>query len=187
MAEGTDTLLLRLASHVSLFSGMPRTALVKLLGRAEKVSQPVNGLFFDEGEAGESFYVLVMGKAIVEKKSAGGWVELKRLSVGDSFGEMTLLDERIRSARVRALEPCVCLYFYGKHLADSPDIQAVIYKNMARLLTQRLKATSSEVATLKSGKDSPGSPQDYSDRPTGDERDGQRVASRSTEAGDASA
>lgn len=176
MSETNDSLLLRLASHVRLFSGMHRTTLVKLLGRAERVSQPVNGLFFDEGEAGESFYVLVMGKAVVEKKSASGWVELTRMGVGDSFGEMTLLDERIRSARVRALEPCVCLYFYGRNLADSPDIQAVIYKNMARLLTQRLKATSSEVATLKSEKDSPGAI-DLSDKPTGDERENQRTTS----------
>lgn len=152
MSETSDSLLLRLTSHVRLFAGMPRTALVRLLGKAERISQPANGLFFDEGESGESFYVLVMGKAVVEKKAAGAWVELTRLGSGDTFGEMTLLDEKIRSARVRAVEPCVSLYFHGKKLDDAPEIQAVIFKNMARLLTQRLKSTSAEVATLKSPK-----------------------------------
>lgn len=152
MSETSDSLLLRLTSHVRLFAGMPRTALIRLLGKAERISQPANGLFFDEGESGESFYVLVMGKAVVEKKAAGGWVELTRLGSGDTFGEMTLLDEKIRSARVRAVEPCVSLYFHGKKLEDAPDIQAVIFRNMARLLIQRLKNTSAEVATLKSHK-----------------------------------
>lgn len=175
VSDTNDSLLLRLASHVRLFSGMPRTALVRLLGKAERVSQPANGLFFDEGESGESFYVLMLGRAAVEKKSDGGWVELSQLGPGDTFGEMTLLDVKIRSARVRALEPCVSLYFHGKRLEDSPDIQAVIFKNMARLMSQRLKNTSAEVATLKAAKAAEEAPAQEGSRPTGDEREHQRI------------
>ena len=149
MADTNDTLLLRLASQVKLFTGLPRTALMRLLGRAERVALPANGLFFDQGDPGESFYVLVMGQAVVEVSAGQGWVELTRLRSGDSFGEMTLLDERVRSARVRALEPCVSLYFFGRNLSDTPDIQVVILKNMGRLLAQRLKSSSTEVAALK--------------------------------------
>ena len=175
MSETNDSLLVRLSSHVSLFSGMQRTAMVRLLGKAERISQPANGLFFDEGEPGESFYVLVMGKAAVEKKTVNGWVELTQLGSGDTFGEMTLLNEKIRSARVRALEPSICLYFHGKKLDDSPDIQAVIFKNMARLLTRRLKATSAEVATLKASKSPEEAPVEGRSGPTGDERQFQKT------------
>lgn len=175
MSDTNDSLLLRLASHVRLFSSMPRTALVRLLGKAERVSQPANGLFFDEGESGDSFYVLMMGKAAVEKKYAGGWVELSQLGPGDTFGEMTLLDVKIRSARVRALEPCVSLYFHGKRLEDSPDIQAVIFKNMARLLSQRLKTTSAEIATLKAAKGSGEPRPPENPHPTGEEREHQKL------------
>ena len=152
MAETNDTLLLRLASHVSLFTGMPRTALIRLLGRAERVTQPAQGRFFDEGELGVSFYVLLMGRVMVEKRSGPHWVELSQLQPGDTFGEMSLLDEKYRSARVRALEPSVCLCIQGKGLEDSPDIQAVIFKNMARTLSKRLKSTSVEVASFKAEK-----------------------------------
>jgi len=153
MAEkNSDTLMLRLASHVSLFTGMPRTALILLLGRAERVTKAPEGLFFDEGEMGASFYVLVMGQVVVEKRSGGHWVELSRLKPGDTFGEMSLLDEKFRSARVRALEASVCLWFKEQGLADSPDIQAVIFKYMARMLTKRLKTTSAEVADFKAEK-----------------------------------
>jgi len=149
MADTNDTLLLRLASQVKLFAGLPRTALMRLLGRAERVALPANALFFDQAEPGESFYVLVMGQAVVEVSAGHGWVELTRLNSGDSFGEMTLLDERVRSARVRALEPCVSLHFLGRNLNDSADIQVVILKNMGRQLAQRLKSSSTEVAALK--------------------------------------
>lgn len=75
MAENNDALMLRLASHVSLFTGMPRTALVLLLARAERVTKAPEGLFFDEGEMGASFYVLVMGRGVVEKRSGRHWVD----------------------------------------------------------------------------------------------------------------
>ena len=150
MPDSQDSLLLRLVSHVDLFSGMPRTALLKLLGRAERVTQPANGLFFEEGELGASFYVTAMGVAVVEKRSGGRWVELTQLRPGDTFGEMALLDEKYRSAQVRATEPTVCLRFASSVLDDAPDIQAVIFKNMARVLSRRLKTTSTKLAELKS-------------------------------------
>lgn len=150
MPDSQDSLLLRLVSHVDLFSGMPRTALLKLLGRAERVTQPANGLFFEEGELGASFYVTAMGVAVVEKRSGGRWVELTQLRPGDTFGEMSLLDEKFRSAQVRAAEPTVCLRFGSNALEDSPEIQAVIFKNMARTLSRRLKVTSTKLADLKS-------------------------------------
>ena len=152
MADTNDTLLLRLASHVSLFTGMPRTALVRLLGRAERVTKAPQGLYFDEGEMGASFYVLLMGQVVVEKRASGHWVELSQLQPGDTFGEMSLVDEKYRTARVRALSPSVCLCIQGRGLEDSPDIQAVIFKNMARMLSKRLKNTSVEVASFKAEK-----------------------------------
>jgi CRP-like cAMP-binding protein len=152
MADNKDALLLRLASHVNLFSGMPRTALERLIARADRVTQKADGLFFDEGEMGASFYVVVMGSVTVEKRSGSHRIELNQLKPGDTFGEMSLLDEKYRSARVRALEPTVCLRFPGRGLDDSPDVQAVIYKNMARMLTQRLKANNTEVASFKAEK-----------------------------------
>lgn len=152
MVETKDTLLLRLASHVSLFTGMPRTALMRLLGRAERVTQPAEGLFFDEGEMGASLYVLLIGQVVVEKRSSGHWVELSQMKPGDTFGEMSLVDEKYRTARVRALSPSVCLCIQDRALEDSPDIQAVIFKNMARMLSKRLKSTSVEVASFKAEK-----------------------------------
>jgi CRP-like cAMP-binding protein len=152
MADNKDALLMRLASHVNLFSGMPRTALERLIARADRVTERTDKFFFDEGEMGASFYVVVMGKVVVEKRSGSHWIELNRLKPGDTFGEMSLLDEKYRSARVRALELTVCLRFPGRGLDDSPDVQAVIYKNMARMLAQRLKANNTEVASFKAEK-----------------------------------
>jgi CRP-like cAMP-binding protein len=150
MSEATDTLLLRIASHVSLFAGMPRPLLERLLARSERVSRGENQLFFDEGEVGESFYVLLKGSAAVEKKSGPHWVQLATVAPGDTFGEMTLIDDKVRSARVRSTAESVCLYFSGARLKDAPELLAGIYRNIAKLQTRRLKAVNMEVVGFKS-------------------------------------
>jgi CRP-like cAMP-binding protein len=142
----TDALLLRIASHVTLFSGMGRSALEQLLSRAEKITRKDGQLFFDEGDAGESFYVLLLGKVSVDKRSGGKWVPLSELVPGDTFGEMTLIDDRVRSARVRAVGDCVALHFNGPRIRDLHEAMAVVYRSIARLQTRRLKATNIEMA-----------------------------------------
>lgn len=149
MSAPTNALLLRLASNVSLFAGMPRTLLERLLARSERVSRAENQLFFDEGEVGESFYVLLKGSATVEKKSGPHWVPLATVGPGDTFGEMTLIDDKVRSARVRSTSDSVCLHFAGARLKDAPELLAGIYRNIARLQTRRLKAVSIEVVSFK--------------------------------------
>ena len=142
----TDSLLLRIASHVALFAGMGRPLLEQMLSRAEKVTRKQGLLFFDEGDEGESFFVLLMGKVSVEKRSSGKWVPLVELKPGDTFGEMTLIDEKVRSARVRAAADSVALYFNGARLKDAHEAMAIVYRNIARMQTRRLKAFNIEVA-----------------------------------------
>src|SRR5262245_51969854 len=52
-----------------------------------------------EGEPGDEFFVIVEGEAVVER--AGRTVA--KLTTGDYFGELALLDRGPRSATVRAL------------------------------------------------------------------------------------
>ena len=52
-----------------------------------------------EGEPGHEFYVIASGEAAVERKGR----TVAKLSTGDHFGELALLDRGPRSATVRAL------------------------------------------------------------------------------------
>lgn len=145
----TDALLMKISSGVGLFAGMGRSMLERVLANAERVTLAQQGLFFDEGQEGDSFYVLVVGKAVVEKKRRGRWIQLASLQPGDTFGEMTLIDDKIRSARVRATAASVALRFHGSRLRSEPEVMAVVFKNIAKLQTRRLKASNAEVAGFK--------------------------------------
>ena len=142
----TSVALLKLAANVSLFAGMSRPQLERLLARADKVALAPQQLFFDEGERGESFHVLLAGSVSVDKKLEQRWVPLAKLRPGDTFGEMSLVDEPVRSTRVKALEACVALQFQAQKLRDLHEEMAMVYRNVARILARRLKASNVEVA-----------------------------------------
>ncbi len=146
-----DGLLFKVASNVKLFHGIQKQNLIQLLSCANKVTIKDGALFFDEGAYGESFYVLVTGKAAVEKEIDGTWQQVAMLEAGDSFGEMTLVfDEKIRSARIKAVGDCLALYFEGLHLKQiHPNLLSTLFHNIARVIAGRLKATNIELSHVK--------------------------------------
>jgi CRP/FNR family cyclic AMP-dependent transcriptional regulator len=148
MPDQSQTLL-TLATNVRLFSGMPMTLLSKLLSFADKIEVGPNKLFFNEGDRGDSFYILLIGHVAVEQSKNGKWVQLAVLHPGDSFGEMTLVDDKVRSARVRANTDCMALQFPKLRLHDHADICSLLYKNIAKVLVTRLRTSNNVVLDLR--------------------------------------
>src|SRR5256885_2057097 len=71
----------------------------------------VGEIVFEEGELGDSLFVIVEGEVEVLRKNDGG--ELKTLTTLRApafFGEMSLIDKEYRSATVRAKTEAVLLH-----------------------------------------------------------------------------
>jgi CRP-like cAMP-binding protein len=147
IAEQNEAIF-KVAKNVRLFAGLDRAQLIDLLSRADKCAIPENKIFFDEGDVGESFYILFIGKVVIERMRDGRWIELATLKSGDSFGEMTLIDERRRTARVRALNDCVALHFSLPRIKAHPDLASALLLNIAKVMVSRLKTSNSAVVEL---------------------------------------
>lgn len=147
MPDQSQTLL-TLATNVRLFTGMPMPLLTKLLSYADKIEIGANKLFFNEGDRGDSFYILLIGHVAVEQSKNGNWIELAVLHPGDSFGEMTLVDDKVRSARVRANTACMALQFPKHRLYDNAEICSLLYRNIAKVLVSRLRTSNNVVLDL---------------------------------------
>jgi len=80
-----DDAVIRVLGEVSLFSGLTRMQLIWLLSAVTRFDVPANGLFFDEGEAGDKLYVLIVGSAVVEKANGGSWHTLATLRPGENL------------------------------------------------------------------------------------------------------
>jgi len=107
-----------------------------------------------EGESADSLFLLAAGSVSVYLKLTNGAREkrLSSISPGLAFGELSLLDGRVRSADVVADVPVVCYVLSTEKLnalaIDHPEIRNKLILNIARELSSRLRRADAEIRTL---------------------------------------
>jgi twitching motility protein PilT len=90
--------------RTTLFSGMDPKLLHQVAGSCSVVSRRKNDFIVKEGESSDAFYVILSGEAkvLARHETRDEWVELTRLGVNASLGEIGLLLDAPRSATVVA-------------------------------------------------------------------------------------
>ena len=101
---------------------------------------------FQEGDAGDSLWIIQEGRVDVYKNIRGDVDRtLASLGSGDVIGEMSFIDQSRRSAGARTREASVFLVLsraaFHRLQKDSPAIAASFYRNLASILAARLRTT----------------------------------------------
>ena len=134
---------IELLQAMPIFGGINESILTFLLNKAAIVSIPKDEFFFQEGEAGESMFVLEEGKVDVIKHWQGHAYVLRQLNRGDAFGEMALIDLFPRSAGVKASTTAKAIELTNSHLYEiyARDLEqfTMIQMNVAREISRRLR------------------------------------------------
>ena len=131
--------------RISLFQGISRREFGHLFQALVVRSYAPGEILFHEGDIGRALFILESGRVEISRKSAdGGTEQMVILNPGDYFGEMSLLDERPRSATAAAMEPVRVHLLYKteleKMVKDVPHIGAAIMTHLAMLLAARLRS-----------------------------------------------
>jgi CRP/FNR family transcriptional regulator, cyclic AMP receptor protein len=103
-----------------------------------------NEVVFNEGDVGDSLYVIARGAVDVLRKNASGQLAaIATLSAPLFFGEMSLIDKEYRSATIRAKADATLLqltnenlHVFAKHYRNGFTWLVV---NIARVLSSRLR------------------------------------------------
>jgi CRP-like cAMP-binding protein len=91
---------LELLRAIPIFAPLPAPVLERLASLAADVRAAAGSAVFEQGAAGDRFYVIAEGRAAVEIDGT----QTSTLDPGGFFGEIALLRDIPRTATVRALE-----------------------------------------------------------------------------------
>ncbi len=130
---------LQLLLKLNLFRGLDEAELMLLLEEAELVEFAEGESPIVEGEQGQFMFIILSGRLRIAKRSLGIQKVISELGPGECFGEMSLIEARSRSASVKALAACKLLRIDSDNMTRVPAIAAILYRNIAVLLSQRLR------------------------------------------------
>jgi len=95
-----------------------------------------NEYIIREGELGDTLYIIIKGKAIVEVASN----QVTTMGDNDYFGEIAILGDSKRTASVKAIEPMSTLTIskekVKEFISDQPVVSAKIMKEIIKKLIQ---------------------------------------------------
>ena len=131
--------------RISLFQGISRREFGHLFQALVSRSYAPGEILFHEGDVGRALFILESGHVELSRMTdKGDNSHLATLNPGDYFGEMSLLDERPRTATAAAAEPVIVHLLYKteleKLIKNVPHIGAAIMTHLATLLAARLRS-----------------------------------------------
>jgi CRP/FNR family cyclic AMP-dependent transcriptional regulator len=134
---------------VPLFSLFSDHELATLFPAIQHRSYPRHSFMLRAGEKTDALYIILSGKAkVVIDDGDGREVTLTTIGPSEFFGEMSLIDEKPRSASVEALEASEILYIskpaFMACLKDNFDAAMLILRNVVA----RLREADRKIASL---------------------------------------
>lgn len=128
--------------RIAFFSELSDFDLAQIAGITGEKSYRRGELIIEERTAAERFFIIVRGKIQISKRFEDGEEFVLAVhSDGEFFGEMALLDQGLRSATVRAVEPTTVLEI------SKSNFETLLYKapllafKILRELSSRLRET----------------------------------------------
>ncbi len=89
-------------SRVALFQDLTDPEIDELLRITNRVRMKPGDVVTQEGDEGDSLYIIREGVVQVKRRTSGGEIVIARLSEGEVIGEMALIDGAPRSASLVA-------------------------------------------------------------------------------------
>jgi len=148
-AQDTDRLVrtVRSLRRVELFSALPGNVLATIAGELVSLRAPAGTAIFHQGDAGDSFYVLLDGKLSVE---SGGKI-VATLGPGDCFGEMAVLDQELRSATILVDEDSELYRLDSSAFFDLIGERIEIARGVIRMLCRRWRTSLASLDNAATG------------------------------------
>lgn len=137
--------ILALMERVEIFSPLTKAEKKELVSLVSVKVYAIGEIPIQQGEAGDSFYIIKSGKVdVVVEKSHGECAVVASLGPGNFFGEMSLLTGAVRTASIHVKEDAEFIVIdkagFGSMLAKNPTI----IESLSHILSARKASLDAE-------------------------------------------
>lgn len=139
-----------LLQKLHLFKKLSFEETSQLGGLIEYVDLPAEHVVIEQNTLGNALFIIAKGEVKVTRDTDGdgkhtATEEIGRLREGELFGEMSLIDDLLTSARVTTVTPCRLLKMprdkFEALLASDDKLAVKVYRSFCRTLSDRLRRT----------------------------------------------
>jgi len=148
--EGSDDESLLALRRSPLFSDLPEGELARLLAAGARSFLPSGTVLLKEGTPGDQFFVILEGELEVTRNEGGRTLVLDVQGAGGFLSEMSLLEDRPRSASARATRDSTVLALEPEQFGDLLRRCPGVALSMLKIVMSRLRSTESSV--IESGR-----------------------------------
>lgn len=144
--------ILTLLRGIPIFEGLGRSQLRAVERILHRRKYHAGEYIFREGEPGLGMYIIEKGEVSIVSESRSS--EISRLGQGEFFGEMSMFNDRPRTASALAYEDTKVFGFFQPDLLSlletRPSIGTRVVMMLSRILAERLYRAGQENARLRS-------------------------------------
>jgi len=149
MSTSPDKLLLfekvLILKSLSLFNETPETILSELAPLLEEMEYEQGTPVFNEGDIGDSMYVIYKGEVKIHKGNS----TLAVLKEKEVFGELSLLDSETRSASATCDTDCFLFKLDQDPFYELLEARPEIARGFIKILCQRLRLLNEKMVTAR--------------------------------------
>ncbi|HAO92503.1 MAG: hypothetical protein A2X99_03430 [Deltaproteobacteria bacterium GWB2_55_19] len=147
--EKKESLIREALTKNPLFNGLEDFYLKDITSRGEFRTWPEASQIIIEGESGDAVFFVISGKVKVTLYGEEGReIVLAILKEGDMFGEMSIIDDKPRSANVEAITDLECLVVGKTAFLDYLSRHHKVYMRFFAYLTGRLREATRKIGGL---------------------------------------
>jgi len=117
-------------------------------GELGKIYEP-GEIIIRQGEIGKHMYVIQTGKVEIFLLKDGQELKLAELGQGEIFGEMSIFENEVRSASVRALTKARLLTVDKKNFLRRVHSDPTLAYKLVQKLSHRIREMNEEVGNLR--------------------------------------
>jgi CRP/FNR family cyclic AMP-dependent transcriptional regulator len=135
--------------NVALFSNLTGHAIEELELIARRRTFAKGAVVIQEGDASDSLYVLISGKAVaLRTDDSGRQLVVNRFGPWDYFGEMSFFDRSARCATVMTKERCEVMMIARSDFLGFVDQHKEILWNVINALLAKIRKATEQIQSL---------------------------------------